>query len=50
MTAAGVFCWPTSVSRDRSTDGTRYDVSSAGLQIVQNGEVVSSEPAIESAS
>jgi serine/threonine-protein kinase len=32
------------------TDGTRYEVSTAGLQIVQNGKVVSNEPAVESAS
>jgi serine/threonine protein kinase, bacterial len=33
-----------------SSDGTRYEVSDAGLQIVQNGQVVSDESAIESAS
>jgi serine/threonine-protein kinase len=31
-------------------DGTRYEVSDSGLQIVQNGQVVSNESAIESAS
>jgi serine/threonine protein kinase len=31
-------------------DGTRYEVSTAELQIVQNGKVVSNEPALESAS
>jgi serine/threonine-protein kinase len=33
-----------------SADGTRYEVSDSGLQIVQNGQVVSNESAIESAS
>ena len=30
-----------------SEDGTRYEISNAGLEIVKNGEVLSSEPAIE---
>lgn len=30
-----------------NTDGTRYEISNAGLEIVKNGEVLSSEPAIE---
>jgi serine/threonine-protein kinase len=30
-----------------NSDGTRYEISSAGLEIVKNGEVLSSEPAIE---
>jgi serine/threonine-protein kinase len=32
------------------SDGTRYEVSTAGLQIVQNGNVLANEPAVESAS
>jgi serine/threonine-protein kinase len=32
------------------SDGTRYELSTNGLQIVQNGQVVSNEPAVESAS
>ena len=28
-------------------DGTRYEISNAGLEIVKNGEVLGSEPAIE---
>jgi serine/threonine protein kinase, bacterial len=32
-----------------SADGTRYEVSDSGLRIVQNGQVVSDESAIESA-
>jgi hypothetical protein len=28
-------------------DGTRYEISNAGLEIVKNGQVLSSEPAIE---
>lgn len=30
-----------------SDDGTRYEISNAGLEIVKNGEVLGSEPAIE---
>ncbi len=30
-----------------NSDGTRYEISNAGLEIVKNGEVLSSEPAIE---
>jgi serine/threonine protein kinase, bacterial len=33
-----------------SSDGTRYEVSDSGLRIVQNGQVMSNESAIESAS
>ena len=30
-----------------SEDGTRYEISNVGLEIVKDGEVLGSEPAIE---
>ena len=29
------------------SDGTRYEISNSGLEIVKNGDVLASEPAIE---